>query len=56
MLDHRNIVNHLESYEDSRYYYIVMECMESAVELQELIENKLEVREENKKKDPKLAF
>jgi hypothetical protein len=35
--DHVNIVKHIESYEDERYIYIVMENLSSSVELKELI-------------------
>ena len=35
--DHPNIVKHIESYEDNRYIYIVMENLSSSVELKELI-------------------
>ena len=38
MLDHANIVKYVESYEDSRYMYIVMELLQDAVELQEVVE------------------
>ena len=33
MLDHPNIVKYVESYEDNRYMYIVMEYLEEATEL-----------------------
>ena len=32
-LDHENIVNYVESYEDNRYMYIVMEYLQKATEL-----------------------
>jgi serine/threonine protein kinase len=37
-LDHDNIINHIESFEDDRYLYIVMESMTDAKELAHLIE------------------
>ena len=39
--DHPNIVRYVESYEDVRYMYIVMECIEDATSLQSLIENRV---------------
>ena len=33
MFDHPNIVKYVESYEDNRYMYIVMEYLERATEL-----------------------
>jgi serine/threonine protein kinase len=40
-LDHPNVVNYIESYEDTRYLYIIMENVEGALELKSFI-NKLE--------------
>ena len=37
LFDHPNIVNYVEQYEDNRYMYIVMEYLESATELFEVI-------------------
>ena len=37
MLDHPNIVKYVESYEDNRYMYIVMEYLDEATELFEVI-------------------
>lgn len=37
MLDHPNIVKYVESYEDNRYMYIVMEYVERATELHDVI-------------------
>ena len=33
MFDHPNIVKYVESYEDNRYMYIVMEYLQKATEL-----------------------
>ena len=33
MLDHPNIITYVESYEDQRYMYIVMECLNDCNEL-----------------------
>ena len=38
-LDHENIVNYVESYEDNRYLYIVMEYVEEATDLEYVIKN-----------------
>ena len=38
-LDHENIVNYVESYEDNRYLYIVMEYVEEATDLEHVIKN-----------------
>ena len=38
-LDHENIVNYVESYEDNRYLYIVMEYIEEATDLEHVIKN-----------------
>ena len=40
MFDHPNIVKYVESYEDNRYMYIVMEYMRNATELYTVIENR----------------
>ena len=37
MLDHPNIVKYVESYEDERYMYIVMEYIKNATELTDVI-------------------
>ena len=37
LFDHPNIVNYVESYEDNRYMYIVMEYLQGATELFEVI-------------------
>ena len=34
---HKNIIRHIESYEDDRYIYIVMEYMENSFDMHELI-------------------
>ena len=39
LLDHPNIIKYYESYEDNRYLYIVMELIEEATELQDVIDN-----------------
>ena len=39
MLDHPNIITYVESYEDQRYMYIVMECLNDCNELEAVIEN-----------------
>ena len=49
-LDHENIVNYVESYEDTRYMYIVMEYVEDAIDLEHLISNR--VNECNSKEQP----
>ncbi len=36
-MEHPNIINYFESYEDARYLYIVMEYAEEAHELKSLI-------------------
>ena len=41
VLDHPNIVNYVESYEDKRYMYIVMEYVEDATDLEHLLKNLL---------------
>jgi serine/threonine protein kinase len=56
MLDHVNIINHLESYEDERYFYIVMECMKNGSELLDLIANKVESRSDKPEKNSKPLF
>jgi len=33
LLDHVNVVKYLESYEDPRYMYIIMESMSESIEL-----------------------
>ena len=33
LLDHANVVKYLESYEDPRYMYIIMESMSESIEL-----------------------
>ena len=40
LLDHPNIVKHIESYEDNRYMYIVMEYVEDAIDLWKLVRNR----------------
>ena len=37
MLDHPNVINYVESFEDQRYMYIVMEYVENATDLQDII-------------------
>lgn len=37
MLDHPNIVKYVESYEDNRYMYIVMEYIQGATELTDVV-------------------
>ena len=39
VLDHPNIVKYVESYEDKRYMYIVMEYVEDATDLLYLLKN-----------------
>ena len=39
VLDHPNIVKYVESYEDKRYMYIVMEYVEDATDLEHLLKN-----------------
>ena len=38
MLDHTNIITYVESYEDKRYMYIVMEYFKQSSELKTIIE------------------
>jgi len=33
LLDHKHIIKHIESYDDDRYMYLVMELMNNAMEL-----------------------
>jgi len=40
-LDHRHIIKHIESYDDAKYMYLVMELMPDAIELQDLIDIKI---------------
>ena len=42
ILDHVNIITYVESYEDQRYIYIVMEHFKQCSELAEIIEKRLE--------------
>jgi serine/threonine protein kinase len=37
LMDHPHIVKHVESYEDPRYMYIIMESLPDYKELQEII-------------------
>ena len=32
-MDHPNVINYIESFEDKKYLYIVMESVENAIEL-----------------------
>ena len=41
ILDHPNIVKYVESYEDKRYMYIVMEYVEDATDLEHVIKNRV---------------
>ena len=41
-LDHPHIVNYVESYEDNRYIYIVMECVNDAMDLWTATQNQVE--------------
>jgi serine/threonine protein kinase len=38
--DHPNVIKYIESYEDSRYIFMIMELMPDAVELADLMKNK----------------
>jgi hypothetical protein len=33
LADHSNVIKYIESYEDSKYIFILMECLKDAVEL-----------------------
>ena len=37
MVEHDNIIRYVESYEDSQYFFIIMECVSHAMELYEII-------------------
>lgn len=56
MLDHPSIVKYVESYEDDRYMYIVMEFIEQATELQEIIEKQKKILEEDPAKAREPVF
>lgn len=47
MLDHPNIVKYVESYEDNRYMYIVMEYLAQATELFEVIQKQRKLKVSN---------
>ena len=53
MLDHPNIVKYVESYEDERYMYIVMEYIKNATELTDVIikQKKLLSKDQRKNND-----
>ena len=53
MLDHPNIVKYVESYEDERYMYIVMEYIKNATELTDVIikQKKLLSKDQSKNND-----
>ena len=36
-LDHPFIIKFIESFEDDRYIFIVMECLQDAIELKKLV-------------------
>jgi hypothetical protein len=38
------VIRHLESYEDDKYAYIIMEAMENALELQQVLAEKYAAR------------
>ena len=42
MLDHTNIITYVESYEDQRYMYIVMEYFKQCKELKEIVESRID--------------
>ena len=44
IFDHDHVIKHIESYEDERYIFMVMEALTDAVELKEVIENKMNGR------------
>ena len=53
LADHSNVIKYIESYEDSKYIFILMECLKDAVELQsELLNRKKKYFEES----PNLLF
>jgi serine/threonine protein kinase len=56
LLDHANVVKYLESYEDPRYMYIIMESMSESIELQELFEMRKEVQMGDKELQAKPLF
>ena len=45
-LEHRHLLRLITEYEDARYLYVVMESMAGASDLQEIIEARLEVKQE----------
>ena len=54
VLDHINIITYVESYEDQRYIYIVMEHFKQCSELAGIIEKRTEEMEQTKN-EPLLA-
>ena len=37
-LDHPHVIKHIESFEDNRYYFIVMEALVDATDLSDVLE------------------
>ena len=56
MLDHPNIVKYVESYEDNRYMYIVMEYLEEASELYYVIEKQKALIKDDPSKNEESVF
>ena len=45
-MDHPNVVKYVESYEDSRYLFIIMELLDEATELYTVYDNRLKEMED----------
>lgn len=56
MFDHPNIVKYVESYEDNRYMYIVMEYLEQATELFYVIEKQKALMVPDKSRNDESLF
>jgi len=56
ILDHPNIVKYVESYEDDRYMYIVMEYVERATELAEIVDKQKKVMAGDSSKNSESLF
>ena len=55
-LDHPSICKYVESFEDDEHLYIVMEYMEEAEELQQIIVKKREQMKADRSKDSEMLF
>ena len=56
MLDHPNIVKYVESYEDNRYMYIVMEYIVNATELTDVIQKQRKLLASDPSKNKESLF